>query len=812
MEALHRDDPIHIGPYRTLVRFRETASSLQYLAHAPDGSTAVITRGRPELSKLTAFQRQFAAEAHTGGQLAGGWVQTLLDSRTTGEDLWTARGYVPALTLGEAVALAGPLPVRAVRVLGAALAETLARVHATGAVHQGLAADTVLLAADGPRLTAFGALGAAASARPGPQGRLSVQLGYLTPEQASGARPVPASDVFVLGHLLAYAATGTSPFPGSGTGRLGDAAPDLRPAPEELRDLLVHCLARNPQDRPNPTEIADRLAPEGPAKLAANGWLPGRILSAVTAQASAVLALESSPLADRASAVQALESAPPAAPPTSAPTSHPNAAPALTPHPATTPDSGPHHPAGSPASPPPTTLDHGPSTPTTPPAPPTSPTPTTLSPTRRSLLTGLIGAAAGLAVGGGSVYALTSGDSRGMTPAPAPRPKLPGTSPDPLWHYRYSLAADPADTGMSDSMQTCVWRNQVLVLTGRDQPATGIDIRTGRVLWTQKTLNVPSAARAADTEHCFVIDEDKGVLIWFGARDGIVKRRIPLDTALGDTFVSVQDTLVSEGPVVWLSISVSSALQQKAGQYVVAYDMVARKELWRSLVTERAAPVTLAPVAVRPEGIILKEVPYSVDQAVRKKRKGLQHLFFLDRRTGKKLWAKEFAGVRENAGLTIAPTGPLYAAVNENLDALDLTTGKRLWRAPATPRGNLIEPFGFGAGKVHGSTLYIGSNSTTVLALDTATGTLRWSHPTEEPSNGINAVSVSDSGRTVVSLGAGQLTAFDAREGTLRWKFTDIGESVKGDTGRRFPVYGARLAGRTVIAFRGRNIYALALD
>ncbi|MET9512181.1 PQQ-binding-like beta-propeller repeat protein [Streptomyces flavidovirens] len=290
MEALRQDDPRRIGPYALLLRLRETASAVQYLAHGPDGTTAVVAVARPELAGLPAFRRRFQTEAQTAERLAGGWVQTPLASRTDGPDLWTATDYVPALNLAEAVALAGPLPEPTVRVLGAALAETLSRVHATGAVLHGLAADTVLLAADGPRLTAFGALGAAAAAEAGPGGQLSVRLGYLTPEQLAGREPGPASDLFVLGLLLAYAATGATPWAAGpqadAADRIAHAEPELAAVPAELRTLIARCLAKSPADRPAPGTLAAELALEGAAALARPGWLPGDLVAALADQAA----------------------------------------------------------------------------------------------------------------------------------------------------------------------------------------------------------------------------------------------------------------------------------------------------------------------------------------------------------------------------------------------------------------------------------------------------------------------------------------------------------------------------------------------
>ncbi|CAD5945730.1 protein kinase domain-containing protein [Streptomyces sp. KY70] len=264
MEALRREDPRRFGRFTVLARFQEAASAVQYVARdTGTGELAVITAARPALAAVPAFRRRFQAEARTAERLAGGWVTPPLEtgsletgSPEAGEDelLWTATAYVPALPLAEAVGIAGPLPERALRILGAGIAEILSRVHAGGSVLQGLAPGTVLLAEDGPRLTAFGPLGAAAAAEARPGGQLSVRLGYLTPEQVAGREVGAPSDLFVLGLLLAYAATGTTPFtegpPEEAARRIAEADPELDAVPEELRELIAGCLAKDPAERP----------------------------------------------------------------------------------------------------------------------------------------------------------------------------------------------------------------------------------------------------------------------------------------------------------------------------------------------------------------------------------------------------------------------------------------------------------------------------------------------------------------------------------------------------------------------------------
>ncbi|MFD6534274.1 PQQ-binding-like beta-propeller repeat protein [Streptomyces sp. NPDC060184] len=309
MEALRQDDPRRFGPYTALARHRETASAVSYVARGADTEDLVlVTAAQPALARVPAFRRRFQAEVRTAERLAGGWVQRPLDvadvpgddggdgSLSGPERLWTAARYLPALTLAEAVAVGGPLPERAVRILGAGIAEVLARVHATGSALQGLSPDTVLLAADGPRLTAFGPLGGAAAAEALPGGQLSVRLGYLTPEQVAGEEVGAASDLFVLGLLLAYAATGTTPFaegPAEGTAnRIAHGEPGLDGVPAELRELIAGCLAKDPGARPSAASVAASLALEGAAALARSGWLPERLSAAVADQEARVRALE----------------------------------------------------------------------------------------------------------------------------------------------------------------------------------------------------------------------------------------------------------------------------------------------------------------------------------------------------------------------------------------------------------------------------------------------------------------------------------------------------------------------------------------
>ena len=96
--------------------------------------------------------------------------------------------------------------------LAAGLAESLGAIHAAGVVHRDLKPSNVLLAEDGPRVIDFGISRAAEATSLTRTGLVVGSPGFMSPEQAEGREVGPASDIFSLGAVLAFAATGEAPF------------------------------------------------------------------------------------------------------------------------------------------------------------------------------------------------------------------------------------------------------------------------------------------------------------------------------------------------------------------------------------------------------------------------------------------------------------------------------------------------------------------------------------------------------------------------------------------------------------------------
>ncbi|MFC5949595.1 protein kinase [Pseudonocardia lutea] len=271
-----RVDPRSIGGFTITRLLGEGGMGRVYLGRRA-GVQAAVKVVRSDLAGDPEFRARFGHEIQAATRVRSPYTAALLGADADADPPWMATEYVPAPSLREAVGIHGPMPVEQVRLLGIGLADALAAIHGAGVVHRDLKPGNVLLGADGPKVIDFGIARAADATVLTRTGAVVGSPGFIAPEQITHARSEPAGDVFALGGVLAYAATGRAPF---GTGdvnallyRTVHGEPDLAGIPEPLLGLVRACLDRDPARRPEPARIRAALS-SGPEDRPIGGWLP----------------------------------------------------------------------------------------------------------------------------------------------------------------------------------------------------------------------------------------------------------------------------------------------------------------------------------------------------------------------------------------------------------------------------------------------------------------------------------------------------------------------------------------------------------
>ncbi|MFF5973267.1 MDR family MFS transporter [Streptomyces sp. NPDC012769] len=295
MDQLTAEDPTRLGPYRLIARLGAGGMGLVYLGRSEGGRTVAVKVVQAEYAGNAEFRRRFAREVAAARRVGGSWTAAVLDADPEAAVPWVATQYIPGPDLHTVVAEDfGPLPEYSVHALANRLALALQAVHEAGLIHRDLKPSNVLVTVDGPRVIDFGIARAmdslAGDSLHTRTGMLIGSPGFMSPEQVRGLELTPASDVFCLGAVLVYAATGRMLFGATDTGlnahlfRVAEEEADLTGVPDSLVDLVRACLSKDPAGRPTPREVAEATATDR-----ASEWLPGSVLAQLGRHAAQLL-------------------------------------------------------------------------------------------------------------------------------------------------------------------------------------------------------------------------------------------------------------------------------------------------------------------------------------------------------------------------------------------------------------------------------------------------------------------------------------------------------------------------------------------
>ncbi|MFC8004140.1 PQQ-binding-like beta-propeller repeat protein [Streptomyces olivaceus] len=721
VDQLTQHDPRRIGPFEVLGRLGAGGMGLVYLARSASGRRVAIKTVRTELAEDQLFRVRFTREVEAARAVSGFYTAAVVDADPRAAVPWLATAYVPAPSLEEIVNECGPLPAQAVRWLAAGVAEALQSIHGAGLVHRDLKPSNVLVVEDGPRVIDFGIASGVSNTR---LTMTNVAVGtpaYMSPEQAKDSRSVTgASDVFSLGSMLVFAATGHPPFHGANPVEtvfmLLREGPDLEGLPDELRPLIEACMQMEATGRPNPADLQSQLAPHlfgsgSDDSGTASAWLPERAVGLIEGRRNGRPAPKPAG-APGGRGPGGARPPVPAAPPLPPPPAHDPAVPAPPAHgpaipaPVGAPDAGPVRLAGA--------------------AVPIGPGPR-VADTR---------AAAVAAPRPESALSASWSRPRpgvnGADPAaPAAPPAPPEASPAGWRPWRFRMSNDVWGTPRVAEDLVYVTSFEVHAL----------DVATGRRRF--KTRDVAWSMAVADGR---VHASDGPTLFALNAREGADLWRVQTDAW-----------------VYSLHADRGTVLTATRGGGVQAWEASSGQKLWELTGAQTDFESAEA-------GAVLHEGTAYVWQDAR--------LRALDARTGDERWSYPIGDAASCGGVPVrlaqAPDGYVYVAAGTRVLALEVASGHVRWHFEA-PAVFLAPPTFVPGPAVTGGGIYLADYLGTVYALDATDGRDRWRIATEARSS-TDPVLVA-AGHVHVGSGKGLYT-LDAVTGTPKWRFQAGGDIV----------------------------------
>jgi eukaryotic-like serine/threonine-protein kinase len=268
-----------IGRYEIVEERGHGAMGAVFLARDPamDRIVALKTIHLVALSgpQGAEYRERFYGEARAAGRLAHPGIVPVFDVGEQDGLPFLVMEYIEGQTLADAAKSGHRLTLERVCELGQQVAEALGYAHKHGVVHRDIKPANILLTSkekygiERPKITDFGVAKLAASQLT-TTGQLLGTPAFMPPEQFTGAVIDGRSDLFSLGVILYWLATGDQPFPGETVTAVSYKVVHTEPVPPrrlnpaisvELEQSILKCLAKDPAVRYQTGEdLAQHLA------------------------------------------------------------------------------------------------------------------------------------------------------------------------------------------------------------------------------------------------------------------------------------------------------------------------------------------------------------------------------------------------------------------------------------------------------------------------------------------------------------------------------------------------------------------------
>src|SRR5262245_10511784 len=255
------DTPAKIGRYEILEELGRGAMGVVYRAKDPamDRVVAVktiisVALASPQGSE---FRERFYREARTAGALAHPGIVSVFDVGEHEGMPFLVMEFIDGRTLADIAKKGERLSVDRISEFGGQIARALGHAHQRGVVHRDIKPANILLTlghahgVERPKITDFG-VAKLAEGQTTLTGQMVGTPAFMPPEQFTGAPIDGRSDIFSLGVMLYWMATGEQPFPGESITSVSYKIVQTEPIPPrklnpsvplKLEKAILRCLS-----------------------------------------------------------------------------------------------------------------------------------------------------------------------------------------------------------------------------------------------------------------------------------------------------------------------------------------------------------------------------------------------------------------------------------------------------------------------------------------------------------------------------------------------------------------------------------------
>lgn len=260
-------DPQTIGRYQILSEIGHGAMGSVYRAQDPamDRTVAIKTILAAALTGPLAqeYRERFIREARAAGRLTHPGIVAVYDVSEQDGMPYLVMEYVAGRSLAAAMDASERFSFDRIYELGNQLADAIGYAHRNGVIHRDIKPANILLAAPGPgeqeraKIADLGVAKLTAS-QITTTGQLLGTPAFMPPEQFTGAPIDGRADLFSLGVILYWLATGDKPFAGDTITAVSYKIVHSEPAPPRrinpavpvaLERIIMKCLEKDPATR-----------------------------------------------------------------------------------------------------------------------------------------------------------------------------------------------------------------------------------------------------------------------------------------------------------------------------------------------------------------------------------------------------------------------------------------------------------------------------------------------------------------------------------------------------------------------------------